>query len=104
MSIITVVQLPIPTLSVSSLDSSSVNISTISTTYWVTDNVQSQVALNNTIFTTSIPYKASTISVYVNGIKEHNFIQLTDQSIQFSSAPKTVGFTDYVEITYQSKQ
>ena len=54
----------------------------------------------NTTFTTSKPYTTGQITVLLNGLKEYDFIEVNDTTIQFLTAPKNAGFTDKIEVIY----
>lgn len=54
----------------------------------------------NKIFTTSVPFIYNSISVYLNGIKEKNFVIDSPTKIIMDTAPKNTGFTDKLETIY----
>lgn len=54
----------------------------------------------NKIFTTSVPFLSSSISVYLNGIKEKNFTIDSSTQITMDTAPKNTGFTDKLETIF----
>jgi hypothetical protein len=58
----------------------------------------------NRIFSTSVPYGLGTITVFVNGFKERNFTEYSQQQIELNEAPKNIGFTDMIEAIYIRKQ
>lgn len=58
----------------------------------------------NRIFSTSVPYGSGTITVFVNGVKERNFTELSDTQIQLAEALRNTGFTDLIEAIYIKKQ
>jgi len=57
----------------------------------------------NKIFQTSVPYFSGKISVFVNGVKEHFFSELTENTIMLEEAPKNNEFTDIIESIYTIK-
>ncbi len=57
----------------------------------------------NTIFGTRNYYMPKSIMVFVNGLREHNFVETNDTTITLDTAPKNTGFTDYIEVTYIKK-
>ena len=58
----------------------------------------------NKVFSTSDPYEAGTLQVFVNGLKERHYTELSDTQIEFIVAPKNEGFTDLIEAIYIKKQ
>ncbi len=57
----------------------------------------------NRIFNTSMAYEAGTITIFLNGFKERNFIEVSDKQIEFAVAPKNTGFVDLIEAIYIKK-
>lgn len=57
----------------------------------------------NTIFTTSKPYSSGNITVLLNGLKEYHFSEINETTIEFITAPKSIGFTDIIESIYKIK-
>ncbi len=57
----------------------------------------------NKIFTVSSPFVAGTLSVFLNGIKENEFIENTDTQIEMLAAPRDTDFTDKIEVIYTKK-
>ena len=58
----------------------------------------------NKIFSTSVPFEAGMLSVSINGLKDRGFTALSDRQIEFTTAPKSAGFTDLVEAIFVKKQ
>ena len=58
---------------------------------------------SNKIFQTSVPYVSGKISVFVNGIKEHYFTEISENQIELDEAPKNINFTDIIEAIFNIK-
>ena len=69
----------------------------------ITEQMIGVVDGQNRIFTTSSQFIAETISIFVNGIKEHGFIANSSTQITLNDAPKNDGFTDLIEAIYTKK-
>jgi hypothetical protein len=54
----------------------------------------------NRNFRTTQPYKTGTIKIYLNGLKESYFSEISDTEILLEDAPQNRGFIDKVEATY----
>ena len=59
----------------------------------------------NKIFATSVPYCPGTITIFRNGLKYSNFIEVADSDtlIELEEAPRSDGITDKIEATYLKK-
>ena len=57
----------------------------------------------NRIFNTSMAYETGTITVFLNGFKERDFIEISDRQIELAVAPKNTGFIDLIETIYIKK-
>jgi len=57
----------------------------------------------NTIFTTSKPYASGKITVLLNGLKEYQFSEINETTIEMDDPPKNTGFTDILESIYKLK-
>lgn len=57
----------------------------------------------NKVFTTSQPYVSGKITVLLNGLKEYDFTEIDDTTIELTTAPKNAGFTDKIELIYTKK-
>ena len=81
------------------------NTGAISFTYGlrVAESMGGIIDGSNRNFTTSIPFVSGTISVFINGLKETHFIELSDKEIILDTAPKNTGFTDTIETMFTKK-
>ncbi|MHC1773854.1 MAG: hypothetical protein AB9834_00435 [Lentimicrobium sp.] len=68
-----------------------------------TEILTGQVNGANRVFTTSSPYVAGKIEVYLNGLKEVYFEESSDTTITLEEPPKNNGFADRIEATYTLK-
>lgn len=57
----------------------------------------------NKVFVLSYPAVSSSICMFRNGLKVHEFTVVSDTSIEFEDAPLNTGFTDIIEATYIKK-
>jgi hypothetical protein len=70
---------------------------------YVTEMLLGNIDGANTIFTTSKPYTAGKISVLLNGLKEYQFSEINETTVQMDTPPKNSGFTDIIECIYKPK-
>jgi hypothetical protein len=68
----------------------------------VSELLSGTVNSENRVFTTSKAYKSGTIVVFVNGIRESDFLEVDQTTIILDEAPSNVGFTDKIETIYTS--
>lgn len=54
----------------------------------------------NRNFRTSFAFKAGTIKIYLNGLKEIHFTEVSDSEILFEDAPQNRGFIDKIRGNY----
>jgi len=69
----------------------------------VTEMLQGDIDGINTLFTTSKPYASTKITVLLNGLKEYQFSEINETTIEFVTPPKNSGFTDIIEGIYKLK-
>lgn len=69
----------------------------------ITEQLTGVVDGINTVFSTTVPYKSGTISVFVNGLKEKYFDEISETQIQLKSAPSNIGIIDSLETIYTKK-
>ena len=55
---------------------------------------------DNTLFSTTHPYIPDSLMVFINGIKEFYFTEISDTQFTVSNAPKNIGFIDVIEVVY----
>lgn len=55
----------------------------------------------NITFTTSHNYKPGSLMIFLNGIKESNFIESTENTFTLIDPPSNIGFTDKIEVYYK---
>lgn len=70
---------------------------------YITEMLQGIVNGINTIFTTSRPYVSGKISVLLNGLKEYQFSEINETTVQMNTPPENSGFTDIIECIYKPK-
>ena len=58
----------------------------------------------NRVFSTSVPFEATTIVVFLNGLKQKHFAVLSDSLIMLDEPAQNNGFTDCIEAFYIRKQ
>lgn len=58
----------------------------------------------NKLFTTSVPYKSGSIAVFVNGMKESYYTEISSTEIEFDEPPSNIGFNDKIEAIFTKKQ
>jgi len=68
-----------------------------------TEILLGEVDGSNTIFTVSQSYISDSISIYINGLQEFDFICLNDTQIKLGFAPLNIVFIDRVTATYKAK-
>ena len=68
----------------------------------VSEQLSGTVNGENRVFSTSKAYKPGTIVVFVNGIRESNFLEADQTTIILDEAPSNAGFTDKIETIYTS--
>jgi hypothetical protein len=73
-------------------------------TNFITEQLNGAVDGENRIFTSSVQFESATLTVYINGLKQHDFITPSDNQIIVDSPPQNTGFTDIIEATYIKKQ
>lgn len=54
----------------------------------------------NKFFTTSQPYVSGSLLLFINGIKDSHFNEVSDTQIEIETPPSNVGFSDIIEVTY----
>lgn len=69
----------------------------------LTEMLQGNIDGVNTTFTTSKPYVSGKITVLLNGLKEYNFTEINETTIQMLSPPKNTMFTDVLQCIYTVK-
>lgn len=57
----------------------------------------------NRSFYASSPFRAGTINVFVNGLREKHFVEINDTTITLDDAPLNTGFMDTIEAFYTLK-
>ncbi len=58
----------------------------------------------NRIFSTTVPFEATTILVFLNGLKQNRFEVISESQIMLYEPPQNNGFTDCIEAFYIRKQ
>jgi len=58
---------------------------------------------NNKTFTTTLPFKTNSTTLFLNGLEESHYIELDNGSIMIDFAPQNIGFIDLLEISYIQK-
>jgi hypothetical protein len=70
---------------------------------YVTEMLQGDIDGVNTFFTTSKPYASGKITVLLNGLKEYQFSEINETTVQLFTSPENAGFTDVLECIYKLK-
>jgi hypothetical protein len=70
---------------------------------YITEMLQGDIDGVNTVFTTSKPYRTGEITVLLNGLKEYQFSEINETTIQLATPPMATGFKDITECIYKLK-
>lgn len=57
----------------------------------------------NTIFSSSNSFIQGTLKVYINGLREWHFMEISDTQFELEEAPSNNKFTDILKIEYIKK-
>lgn len=102
MTTVTIIQQPVQVVTVIQESPRTVELFK-SGIYRITQQAIGLVNGINTVFSASVSFDPGSIEVYVNGIKERYFSLVSDTTIQLQNAPKTTGYSDFIELVYLQK-